>query len=132
MRNIILVTALILTALLPLSAMAEFTAPEGGFGLKEGLLPKGPDSIIDLISIIADWIFTGLIVLAVIFLLLAAFNYMGGSEEGVQKAHRMLLFTAVAVAVAFLAIGFVTAVQILVDNSPSSEEQTINRELQNR
>jgi magnesium-transporting ATPase (P-type) len=106
---------ILLTALLPLVSQAEFTAPSNDMGLRDGLLPKGPESILELVSLIADWIFTFLIVLAVIFLLLAAFNYMGGSEEGVQKAHRMLLFTAVAVAVAFLAIGIVTAVQMLVD-----------------
>lgn len=69
-----------------------------------------------MIEIIGDWIFTVLLVLAVIFMLFAAYNYMGGSEEGVAKAHKMLLFTAVAVAVAMLAIGLVNAVQIFVTN----------------
>jgi magnesium-transporting ATPase (P-type) len=103
---------LFLTLILPSFALAAPTpAP---ISLNEKVLPDGPTSVIALVDIVADWIFTALLVLAVIFLLLAAYNYMGGSEEGVQKAHRMLIYTLVAVAVAFLAIGLVTAVQKLV------------------
>lgn len=104
---------LIVMTLAPALALAAPTTA-GSIPLKENLLPEGPKSVIDIVEVIADWIFTVLLVLAVIFILLAAYNYMGGSEEGVAKAHRMLLYTLVAVAVAFLAIGLVSAIQTLV------------------
>ncbi len=56
---------------------------------------------------VVGWIFTGLVVLAIIFILIAAFKYLtsGGSEENVHAAGQMLIYAAVAIAVALLARG---------------------------
>lgn len=109
------IIALVLIAIiLPVLAFAAPT--KSPLEINRNTLPAGPKSALSMIEIIGDWIFTVLLVLAVIFMLFAAYNYMGGSEEGVAKAHKMLLFTAVAVAVAMLAIGLVNAVQIFVTN----------------
>jgi len=113
MRNKLIFILLLIAAVAPTLALAEPTAP-AGYALDERLLPNGPQSILGFIRVISNLLFTILLVLAVFFLLLAAYNYMGGSEEGVAKAHRMLLYTAVAVAVAVLSYGIVNAVQILV------------------
>lgn len=64
---------------------------------------------------IAAWIFAIFLIVATIFFLLAAFQYLtskGG--EGVKKAHAMLIYGAVAVAVAVLAPGLVNIVISLV------------------
>lgn len=102
----------------PLFALA---APsKSPLSLQSNTLPRGPYSLLDMIAVVGNWLFTILLVLAVIFLLLAAFNYMGGNEERVAKAHRMLIYTAISVAVAMLAIGIVSAVQIFV-TSPTGQ-----------
>lgn len=98
----------------PLTTLAFNPFPQPSNTIKENTLPNGPNSILSFIDKITDWIFTILLVLAVIFILLAAYHYLSGKEESVQKAHRMLMFTIVAVAVALLSFGFVTAVQTLV------------------
>lgn len=69
-----------------------------------------------LVRKITDWLFTILLVLAVLFIIMAAFKYMfsGGSEEAVSTAHKMLIYAVVAIAVAFLAKGIVFVVQELV------------------
>ncbi len=103
---------MLLVALVPLVASAAFK--EAPSQIDTGLLPKGPDSVIELIGVITDWIFTVLIVLAIIFFIIAAFHYLGGSEERVKKAHRMLVYTAVALAVGLLSFGITTVVKQLV------------------
>ena len=54
-----------------------------------------------------NWLFTILLVLAVIFIIIAAFKYLtaGGEEENIKKAHKMIIMAVVAIAVAFLAQG---------------------------
>jgi uncharacterized RDD family membrane protein YckC len=48
-----------------------------------------------------------LLVLAVLFIIMAAFSYMtsGGDEEKVAGAHKKVIYAVVAIAVAFLAQG---------------------------
>jgi magnesium-transporting ATPase (P-type) len=109
---------IVLAGILPVIASAAPSKPSEAFTLKENLLPKGPESVIEFVVVIGNWIFTGLLVLAVIFVLLAAYHYMGGNEEGVSKAHKMLIYTAVAVAVAVLAYGLVHAVKRFAETPP--------------
>lgn len=73
----------------------------------------GPDIIVNLIDKVANWMFTILLVLAVIFIVWAAYNYLlsEGNEEKVTAAHKALVYAAVAVAVAVLARGFVYVVR---------------------
>ena len=73
-----------------------------------GSLPSTPTSLnqfIDLICRLAYWLFAFLIVAAVIFIIIAAWNYMlaAGDAEKVSTAHRMIAYTAVAIIVAVLA-----------------------------
>ena len=60
------------------------------------------------------WIFTLLVILTVIFILFAAYNYLtsGGEEEKIKKANHQLLYAAIALIVAILSKAvpmFVTA-----------------------
>lgn len=72
------------------------------------------DSIFATICIILDYIFTALIILAIIFVLIAAFKYLtaGGDPEKVKAASKTLIYAAVAVAVGILA----QAIPIIVGN----------------
>lgn len=73
------------------------------------------DDVLNVINKITNWMFTIFIATAVIFILLAAFKYLtsGGGEE-TAKAHKMLLYSAVAIAVAILAKGVVNIVQSIL------------------
>ncbi|MDP2629742.1 MAG: hypothetical protein Q8P45_03565 [Candidatus Harrisonbacteria bacterium] len=86
----------------PLSALAQDvfrpqTLPQGG--------PRSLGGFLGFFEVAADWLFTFLLVFAVIMILIAAFNYLfsGGSDEKIKSANRMLLYAAVAVAVGLLA-----------------------------
>ncbi len=118
----------LLTLLVPLLSFAEpfRPSPPASFPQPDTTLnPEAltePNDIIDFISTIANWIFTVLIVVAVIFILLAAFQYLTskGGEE-VKKAHKMIAYAAIALAIGVLARGIVFSVRVLVDSSTPAE-----------
>jgi hypothetical protein len=61
--------------------------------------------VLNLLCIVFGWAFWFLVVLAVIFVIVAAFRYLtaGGNPENVGKAGSTLLYAAVAIGVALLA-----------------------------
>lgn len=64
--------------------------------------------VINTICAIAGWMFAFLVVLAIIFVLVAAFKYLtaGGDPTKVSSANYMLIYAAVAIAIGLLARGF--------------------------
>jgi fumarate reductase subunit D len=80
--------------------------------LAQGTLPPSP--IVDvngfktfICTTLVGWMFTFLIVLAIIFILIAAYKYLtaAGDPEKVKSASHTLIYAAIAVAVALLARG---------------------------
>ena len=77
---------------------------------------KDGDEVVNLIQTLGNWMFTILLVLAVIMLLVAAFKYLtsAGSEERVKSAHKIILYAVIALVVAFLAQGIIAVVRSVV------------------
>ncbi|MBI2098610.1 MAG: hypothetical protein HYT49_03075 [Candidatus Wildermuthbacteria bacterium] len=73
-------------------------------------------NFIDLLDNIVDWIFVVVLVFAVIFIVLAGFQFItgGGEPQQVGQARNKLLYAAIGIAVAVLARGLVTAVRSLI------------------
>lgn len=73
-------------------------------------------AIITIINTLANWVFSILLAIAVIMLLLAAFNWLtsGGNEEKVGSARKMLIWALVGIAVALAAKGLVMIVTALI------------------
>jgi len=65
---------------------------------------------------IANWLFAILLVVAVIYIILAAFNFVtaGGDPAKVATARQNVMYALVGVAVAFLAKGLVALVRMVV------------------
>lgn len=80
-----------------------------------GALSNGASDVVTLVKTITNWLFTFLLLLAVMFFIIAGYKYLtsGGGEE-VGSAHKMVIYGAVAVAVGTLAQGIVYVVQKLV------------------
>lgn len=94
------------------ASLASLVAPFAAFGQSTPPPLPGPSGqlttpggVLQFLCGIAGWIFAFLIVLAIIFILIAAFRYLTaqGDAEKVQGANQALLFSAVAVAVAVIA-----------------------------
>jgi hypothetical protein len=70
---------------------------------------------IGFICFLLGWAFILLIVLAVVFVLFAAFSYLtaGGDTEKVAKANKSLLFAAIAIVIGLIAKGVPSLVATL-------------------
>jgi uncharacterized membrane protein len=103
-------TTILLTGMqaLPFLALAQTT---GGSGINAVQpLPTGIhefSGFLGILNTFINWVFTILLILAVIFILMAAFKYLTaqGDAEKISGAHRMLIYAVVAIAVALLAQG---------------------------
>ncbi len=100
-------TLLFTAAAMPLIALAGQPDPLNSLGTPI----KEPKNVIEYIQTIGNWIFTLILALAVVYVLLAAYHYLTGSTgEGVEKAHKMILYAAVAITVAIFSKGIVYVV----------------------
>jgi len=78
------------------------------------------DNVFEILTTVANWLFGGIILLAVIFILIAAINYLtaSGNQTKISKAHTMIMYALIGVAVAILAKGLIYfACWIAVGNS---------------
>ena len=88
-----------------------FGAPLLAFAQPPDLGDSPIESISDLlgplgiICTIFRWLFGLLVLVAIIFILLAAFKYVtaGGDAEKIKEANKQILFAAIAVVIAFVA-----------------------------
>jgi len=109
-----------------LAAPSDGTNPPTSLRLSDTSTFDDPDDIVPFIERLTNWVFAILLTLAVAFILLAAFSYLtskGG--EGVETAHKKLLWAAVAIAIAVLAKGFVTVIRILTTNEAIPNNEAI-------
>lgn len=94
----------ILGMALPLLASAQ------GSGVTQPVSPPSVNfninSVIGLLNNIVTWVFTLFLIIAVIFILIAAFRYLfsGGEAGKVKEATRAVVYAAVAIAVALLSV----------------------------
>ena len=83
--------------------------------------PTTVGGLVDVVRGVVRWVYIIFFILAVLFILFAAFTYLmaGGEPEAVNKAKTQLIYAAVAIAVALLAVGFEQIIQAFL-TSPTS------------
>lgn len=76
-------------------AVVEFPTPQ----------PFGIEDVLAILTLLTGWIFSVFLIVAVIFILIAAFRYLlaGGDSTKVYEASKMVIYAAIAIAVAILA-----------------------------
>lgn len=84
-----------------------------------GPIPTGATTGSDFITLIlgiTDWIFVFLLVLAVIFIVLAAFQFVtaGGDPAQVSQARTKLIYAAIGIIVATLSKGLPIAIRSII------------------
>lgn len=67
--------------------------------------PTNVSGVWDLMCTLFGWLFMGIMFVAVIYIILAAYNYLtaAGDAKKVEKANHMLLYAVIGVIVAVLA-----------------------------
>lgn len=119
-----IIAGIIITAgiALPALASAAFpTKPPESFVSSEGIEGVGK-----IFTTLGGWFWGILLALAVIFILVAAFNFLtsGGEEEKIKKARSYITYAVVAVAVAILATGIVRLTRYLLGESTPAAQPT--------
>ena len=72
--------------------------------------------LIDVLETFIDWLFTILLIVAVIFLVIAAFTFISasGDPDKVGKARNFVLYALIGVAIAVAARGLVALVRVIM------------------
>ena len=80
-----------------------------------------PNQLLSIIAAVVKWTYIVFFIVAVLFIVFAAFNYLsGGNEpEKIKTAHSQIMYAAIAIAMALLAVG----VQAIVKNFLEEEKQ---------
>lgn len=70
--------------------------------------PQNVTGVVDVVRNIVKWVYIIFFIIAVLFIILAAFTYLtaGGDEEKVKKAKDQIIYATIAIVVALLAISF--------------------------
>lgn len=102
LRNGLLAVSLLV---LPILILAAVQSPETPI--------TSVDQVESLILKVRNWIFTIFLIVAVIFVVMAAFGYLtsGGDPAKVKTAQQQLIYAVVAIAVALIAGGIVAVVR---------------------
>ena len=82
-------------------------------------LPKGPQKageILDILDLVTDWIFAIAMAVALIYLVLAGFQFVtgGGDPAQVTAARQKLIFAFIGIAIALISAGFPQILRTIV------------------
>ncbi|MBI4138409.1 MAG: hypothetical protein HY482_02360 [Candidatus Wildermuthbacteria bacterium] len=83
-------------------------------------LPVTGSDLLDRIGLIGNWIFAIFLAISIIYIVLAAFEFVTGAGEPakVSGARMKLIYAAVGIGVALLAAGIDDIVRSIVVNTP--------------
>jgi len=86
---------------------AAFAQEEPANGLPQDGPKTGAD-LLERVGIIGSWVFAIFLAVSVIYIVLAAFQFVtgGGNPEQVSGARQKLIYAAIGIAIALLAAGF--------------------------
>ncbi|MFA5098847.1 MAG: hypothetical protein WC461_01355 [Candidatus Paceibacterota bacterium] len=120
-----LIISIISVLLIPFFAFAitPGTIPESkDYGINSSGLPTDTSDLLDILSSIVNVVYIVFFVVAVLFVIFAAFNYLTGANapEKIKSAHTQLIYAAVAIAVALLAVSF----QFIIGNFLKGSDQS--------
>ena len=113
-RIIALGLLVVLGVALGSTVLAIGELPPGGAKIPTNV--KTGAQFIDLLDNIVDWIFVVVLIGAVIFIVLAGWQFIsaGGEPQAVSQARGKLLWAAVGIGVAVLARGIIAAIRSLI------------------
>jgi hypothetical protein len=106
----------IVSSVLPLLASAQGLEKYGAAGgppaSMAGANTINTGNVQEQVGNILNWVFYFFIVLAVVFILIAAFSYLtaGGDEQKITKAKNELIYAIIAVVIAVLAKSIVALI----------------------
>lgn len=114
-KNFIFISLIVFSISLPFltGAITPGTVPSAGeLGIPESPIEE-PEELLDVVAGVVTWTYVIFFIIAVMYVLFAAYNYLTGADEPetIKKARRQLIYAAIAIIVALLAYGIVAIVE---------------------
>lgn len=109
-------TVLMLSAVMSNFAMA---VPTDIIPQELPTIVKDTGTFLHIVTVAINWVFTIFVILAIIFVILAAFQFItgGGDAKNIEAARSKLIWAAVGVVVALIARGLPGVIQSIVCGS---------------
>src|SRR4030042_5641565 len=110
MKKTLIISAVLISSL-PLLALAITAGTIPGpsdYGIDASGLPSDTQGLLNVLGSVVEWVYIIFFIVAVLFIIFAAFNYLTGADtpDKIKSAHSQLIYAAIAIAVALLAISF--------------------------
>lgn len=104
-----------------LSAPAVFAASQSNVVIPTTGVPTNVGGLYSFLCSASNWFFAFIIILAVFFLLLAAYKFFGagGDQDAISTARKYVIYALVGVAVAILAKALVFVIGDFLGNTTS-------------
>ncbi len=101
-------------------------------GVEKSPIESAPDITRVVIFATQGW-YTSFFIFAVIFILVAAFKYLtaAGEPEKIKTAHKMLIWAAVAIAIALIAVGATQIIKSFLGGDGTPTQGVPSSELPN-
>jgi len=116
MKKLLIFSAVLISSCpLLVLAFTPGTVPgPNDYGIDASGLPSDTGGLLDVLGSVVKWVYTIFFIVAVLFIIFAAFNYLTGAEtpDKIKSAHSQLIYAAIAIAVALLAVSF----QLIIGN----------------
>lgn len=111
MKKIIATLALLSLFMVPVMTLAAEQTQIPSTSLDD------PGTLIDKIEDIGNWVFTGLLIIAAIFMVVAGYMFVtgGGDPERIKKARETLINALIGVAVAVASKGLVAIIRNIIE-----------------
>ncbi len=98
--------------------LISFAIEPGDIPKANDLIPSAPsienkEGLLGILGNVVGIVYKVFFIIAVLFILIAAFNYLtaGGNEEKIKTAHKQITWAAVAIVVALLSVSFSIIIQ---------------------
>ncbi|MDO8470523.1 MAG: hypothetical protein Q7S63_00935 [bacterium] len=66
----------------------------------------GPGNLYDIVNNVVNWVFAFIMLLSIMFVIMAAFEFVTGGPEGAKEGRQKLIWAAVGIGFAILARAF--------------------------
>ena len=88
-------------------------------GLPTTGVPSNAQELLDRVNTIGNWVFAIFLAISIIYILMAAAQFVTGGPEKVGEARQKLIFAIIGIAIALLATGFDDILRsILIEGAP--------------
>lgn len=119
MKKIILTTLISGFIVLPVLTLAftsgQMPATED-YDITTDITDFSPTGLLNLLKNVIKWVYTAFFIIAVLIILFAAYTYLtaGADPAKISAVHKQLVYAAIAIVIALIAIGVSTIIQGLI------------------